>query len=239
MMKRTIFGLSISGILLVSMVGCGLQSTPGAEGRNAIFVRAKEHGRAADNYVIDPPDEIQITSRNVKELEHVQQALRPDGKLSLALLGEVQVAGMTSGQLTAKLNCLAEKYYGNPDIQVNVEPKSKFFTVFGRGVNQTKKIPYTGNDNVVKALAEAGINEHAWPEQVWLVRPAKNVGEQPSRAVINFKQMQQTGDTHQNYALQEGDILTVPASVIDTINFKMVQILGPINGAQTVGGSIH
>jgi protein involved in polysaccharide export with SLBB domain len=101
--------------------------------------------------------------------------------------------------------------------------------VFGRGANIQKKVPYTGNDNVIKALAEAGLSDHFWPQQVWVVRPGHE-GQAPARAVVDFQKMATTGDMSQNYALQQGDIINLPDSPLSHFQFKMDQILSPING---------
>lgn len=200
---------------------------------------ATAHDKAPTEYVVDPPDELQIASNNVKEIARVKQVVRADGKISLNLLGEVQVGGMTPKQIQRALTASASRFYASPDIRVEVESKSKFFAVFGRGATQQKKVPFTGNDNLVKALADAGVNEHAWPQQVLIVRPPQNPGEQPARAVVDFQHMQQTGDTTQNYALREGDIITLRGSPLDDFNFKMVQLLGPLSGATQAGSGIR
>ena len=83
----------------------------------------------------------------------------------------------------------------------------------------------------------AQLPSHAWPQQVWLVRPAQK-GQPPARAVVDFKKMQETGDMSQNYVLHEGDIITLPDSPLSSFNFKATQVLGPVSGATQVGGSV-
>lgn len=230
---------ALFGVMAVAGGGCssGLKSTPNAEGPNGVFHQYKPSEATDAEYVIDPPDEITIKAPNIKEIDNSKQVVRPDGRVSLNLLGDVKLGGLTPAQAQQELMRIASKYYTNPDIKIEVAAQSKFFTIFGRGANTQKKVPYTGNDHVIKALAEAGLNENAWPEQVWVVRPGKN-GQAEARAVVNFKHIQQTGDLSQNYALKEGDIITLPDSPLAAFNFKATQIFGPISGATAAGSGV-
>jgi polysaccharide export outer membrane protein len=235
--------LSSATLLAVALFlvgGCtkALQSTPNAEGPQGAFKVASPHDASSSEYVIDPPDEITIKAPNIKEIDNSKQTVRADGRISLNLLGEVKVGGLTPAKAQEELVKIASKYYTNPDVRIEVVANSKFFTIFGRGASQQKKIPYTGNDNVVKALAEAGLSENAWPQQIYLVRPQRP-GRPAARAVVDFKKMSETGDFSQNYAIQEGDVLTIPDSPLSSFNFKLTQVLGPVTGASEAGNSVR
>ena len=232
--------LFASATLLAVMCGCTpeMKSTSNAEGNTGVFKVASQHDTSLMEYVVDPPDEIVVRAPNVKEIDGQKQVVRADGKIALNLLGEVKVSGKTPAQIQAQLVEIANKYYTNPDIKIEVTANSKFYTIFGRGASTGGRKPYTGNDCLVKALSEAGINENSWPEQVRLVRP-KREGREAAVAIIDFKHMNETGDTRQNYALQEGDILYLPDSPLASFNFKASQVLGPISGATAVTGSVR
>ena len=173
----------------------------------------------------------------MKEIDGQKQVVRADGKITLPLLQEVKVSGKTPSQIKKMLVEIADKYYTTPDITIDVVANSKFFTIFGRGSSTGGKKVYTGNDSLVKALAEAGMNEHSWPEQVRLVRP-KRESRDAAVAVIDFKHMSETGDFRQNYALEEGDMIYLPDSPLSSFNFKFSEVLGPISGATAIGGSV-
>jgi polysaccharide export outer membrane protein len=230
-----IFAIAVSATLL----GCTdkLRSTPNAEGDQGLFHAATGHDTSQTEYVVDPPDEIQIKAPNIKEIDGSKQVVRADGKISLNLLREVKVSGLTPAQIEKNLVEIASKYYTNPDIKIEVIANSKFYTIFGRGSSTGGKKPYTGNDTVIKALAEAGLNENAWPQQVWVTRPARD-GSKPAVAVVNFVKIQQTGDLRQNYVLHEGDIITISDSPLSSFNFKVTQVLGPVTGASEAGNSV-
>src|SRR5258706_13786875 len=204
-MKKThILATMIAALLL----GCesAQQITPKAEGENGLFQQASPHQLASREYRVDPPDEIVVKATNIKELDGARQKVRPDGKISLNLVGDVYVVGMTPGEINALLKKMVSKYYeADPDVKVEVVANSKFYYVFGQGTARQGQYAYTGRDTVISALANAGLADTAWPQQVRVSRPAKEGSQERATAVVDFKHVYQTGDLTQNYLLEEGD----------------------------------
>jgi len=247
MESKTISGISFTralralllfaaGLTLAGGCTAAHKSTPNAEGPSGVFQPAGDHNLSADEYVVDPPDEITIQAPNIKELDKQKSIVRPDGKIGLNLLGEVQVAGLTPKQINDLLQQKAAKYYVNPDIKCEIKANSKFFNVVGLGINKGGRIPFTGNDSVVSAIADAGFNEKAWPQQVLLSRPGKNGSR--ATAVVDFTQVFEQGKMEQNYLLKPGDIVYVQYSPMASFEFKFEQAVGPVTGATGVGGSV-
>jgi polysaccharide export outer membrane protein len=222
----------LSLVLAGWMLGCesARQSTANAEGENGLFHQATRHQLSTREYRVDPPDEIIIKAPNIKELDGVRQKVRPDGKISLNMIGEVYVVGMTPPEISDLLKKLVSKYFEQPDIKVEVIANSKFYYVFGQGVARQGRYPYTGQDTVITALAEAGLAETAWPQQVRVSRPRKENGQDRATAVVDFKRIYQTGDLAQNYLLEEGDIIEIPYSPLSAWDAKTRKLLGPLTG---------
>jgi len=227
MNKAMILPVILTGLML----GCesAKQSTANAEGENGLFHKATPHQLAGREYRVDPPDEIVIKAPKIAELDGVRQKVRPDGKISLNMVGEVYVVGMTPTEIAALLKKMVTKFYEQPEIKVEVIANSKFYYVFGQGVARQGRFAYTGQDTVITALAEAGMGEAAWPQQVRVSRPAKENGERGT-AVVDFKHIFQTGDLAQNYLLEEGDIIEIPPSPLAAWDMKTRRILGPLTG---------
>ena len=233
-MKMTI------ALMLVGMaVGCGGKrySTDNAEGPKGIFHHAESHQVATREYRVDPPDEIIVKAPNIKELDGQKQKVRPDGKITLNLLDEVYVAGMTPNQINELLKKLVSRYYENPDLKVEVIAASKFYYIFGEGVVKQGRYAYTGRDTVITALAQAGFDDDAWPEQVSVSRPGKN-GHENATAIVDFKKIFETGTLQQNYLLEEGDIIHVRFDPLADFNRKAEKVLSPFfAGADVVGSA--
>src|SRR6266550_8991943 len=115
-MKKAMF---LAVIVAGLMLGCesARQSTPNAEGENGLFHQATKHQLASREYRVDPPDEIIIKAPNIKELDGQRQKVRPDGKISLNLVGDVYVVGMTPSEINALLKKVVSKWYEMPDIK--------------------------------------------------------------------------------------------------------------------------
>ena len=218
------------------LAGCqeSRTSTPGFE---KVFVAATPHDISDVEYIIGPQDEITVQSPNIKEMDKQKQIVRPDGKMSLNLLGEVAVATKTPRQVNEMLQQMASKYYVNPDIKIEVIANSKFFFVVGAGLNNQGKRPYTGNDSMIKAIAEAGFNDGAWPQQVLLSRPKKPGLDKTYTVVVDFKRIFEHGELWQNYRLEEGDIIDVRDSPLTKLNKDLDKVIGPFTGAGAVVSS--
>jgi protein involved in polysaccharide export with SLBB domain len=228
---------TIAFLTLLSLVGCtqARQSDLQAEGPQGLFRPATEKDVSATEYRVAPPDKLMIRAPGIKELDSQTIQIRPDGKISVNLLNEIYVANKTPEELNKILTEAAGKYYNSPDVKVEVaEYASKFYEVFGTAVYNGGRKPYTGRNTIISALAEAGFNEDAWPQQVSVSRPAKN-GQPRATAIIDMKKMYMYGDVGQNYLLEEGDIIYIPNSPLAQWQKDTQKILGPLTG--TVGAA--
>ena len=180
-------------------------------------------------YRVQAPDSIRVTASAIKELDKLQSRIRPDGKVTLNLVGDVYVAGMTPAEIAEDLSRRLEKFYNKESIVISVEVtefKSKHYYVFGQVVSPGPKA-FTGSDTLIKVVAEAMLNDDAWPEKVVLIRPNedRNVRQ---KITIDVKQMYETGKADQNYMLEEGDLVYVPPSPLAEFRMKTERLLAPI-----------
>ncbi len=83
--------------------------------------------------------------------------VQTDGAIALPLIGEIQVAGLTVGEVQRKItNLLAKDILVNPQVEVKVkEFQSQFVSVVGE-VNQPGRKPLRGRTRLIDALIEAG-----------------------------------------------------------------------------------
>src|SRR5688500_17732477 len=102
-MKKAFFRSFLSLVLAALMLGCesAKQSTANAEGENGLFHQATRHQLSSREYRVDPPDEIIIKAPKIAELDGTRQKVRPDGKISLNMVGDVYVVGMTPSEIGA------------------------------------------------------------------------------------------------------------------------------------------
>jgi protein involved in polysaccharide export with SLBB domain len=142
-------GFLLAALLVIS-AGCA--STPD---QHTHFLRASEQVVSSGSYRVAPPDVIRIHCPIAPEIDGASQRIRPDGKIALRLLGEVQVAGLTTQELSDKIANLLDQYYVDPDVVVNVSGyRSQYYYIFGE-VARPGPRPYSGRDTLIRALAEA------------------------------------------------------------------------------------
>src|SRR6266550_1523330 len=127
MITRIVTFLSLTTLALV---GCtqARQSDLQAEGPQGLFRPATEKDVSATEYRVAPPDKLMIRAPGIKELDQQTMQIRPDGKISVNLLGEIYVANKTPEELNKLLTEAGNKYYNNVEVKVEVaEYASKFY----------------------------------------------------------------------------------------------------------------
>jgi polysaccharide export outer membrane protein len=196
----------------------------------AAFSKAYEQEVAGGNCRVAPPDMLEITSPNVPEVDNEHQGIRPDGKITLRLVGDVQVAGLTPVEIADKLQQQLAQYYVEPKVMVRiVSAASKRYYVFGE-VGGQGAYPFSGNDSLVRALAVAQPNRAAWKEQVHVIRPSHDSKER-HELVINVDDIIKHGKMENNVLLQEGDIIYVPPTPLAWLGQQIGSVLFPVSGS--------
>lgn len=166
-----------------------------------------ESGQSA-SYTIGENDVLAISVWNEKDM---QQSLpvRPDGKISLPLIGDIQAAGRTPTQLQADITLKLQAYITHPDVTVIVQQiNSKKFNVLGR-VMKPGSYPLSRTTTVLDAIAQAGgFQDFAKEKSIYVLR--ENSGGQESRLFFNYKDVVKGKHLEQNIELRSNDTVVVP-----------------------------
>jgi polysaccharide export outer membrane protein len=133
--------------------------------------------------------------------------VRPDGKISVPLLNDVQAAGLTPEQLNAVLEKAASKYIAEPDATVIVrEVRSRKVYVLGQ-VARPNQVPLNTDMNVLQVLtAVGGLLEYADKSNIVILR-LENGRER--RLKFNYNDVVKGKNVQQNILLQPGDTVVV------------------------------
>ena len=117
--------------------------------------RRKSRRRADPNYVIGGQDVLDISVWKEAELTRTVP-VRPDGKISLPLLNDVQAAGLTPTQLAAQITESLKKFVTNPQVTVIVtQINSQRIYILGE-VNRAGAYPLLPNMTILQGLSSAG-----------------------------------------------------------------------------------
>jgi len=188
----------------------------------------------ADNYILQPPDEIEINCQKVPEINQQRQQIRPDGRITLEAFGEIEVAGKTPAQVAEILKGKAAATYtlpGNNPINVKVLVfRSHYYYVVGEVVRPGPK-PYTGRDTTLQAITDASLQVTAWKDQIQVIRPSADPEQRPRIFRLDMKKMLTRGDTSHDVLLQEGDIIYVPPTILAAVAEVIAEFARPIGEA--------
>jgi protein involved in polysaccharide export with SLBB domain len=220
----------ILSLIMISLTGC-FSSRPGDI---KAFLKPHEVELIPKNYVLHPPDEIEVFCSKVPEIHLQRQQIRPDGKISFEALGEIEVVGKTPGQVANLLLQKASQLYtlaGDDPIDVRISVyRSKTYYVLGEVTYPGPKVT-TGRDTALRALAEARPTVLAWKDRIQVIRPSGDSSVRPKIFELNYNRMMAHGDMSKNVLLQEGDIIYVPPTVLAAIGQTIEEFVRPIGGA--------
>lgn len=193
-------------LLMVALAGCS--STPSLPTE---LLEATNAG-LADEYRIGVDDQVQVTVWGNDALS-VNMPVRPDGKISMPLIGDVDAGGLTAEEMASRIrDALAEEYIRNPNVTVQItELRSHEYLSRVRvtgAVQAPISIPYRQGMTILDAvLAAGGVTEYAAPARTVLQRSTKT-GTDVYK--INLDRILNKGDNEANARLYPGDTITVP-----------------------------
>lgn len=158
-------------------------------------------------YKIGPQDLLRIDVWKESEISRTVP-VRPDGKISLPLLNDIQAAGFTAMQLSAAITEGLKKYVMNPQVTVTVaEINSRRVYVTGE-VTKPGAFPLLPDMTVLQALSgSGGFTQFAKLKGIYVLRMEN--GKQVKHP-FNYKDVVSGKAAQQNILLQPGDVVVVP-----------------------------
>lgn len=202
----------IGFLLLAGMVflASGCASTPDtAEGKDKAANQFASY--VEGDYRIGVDDRLQITVWRNPELT-VTVPVRPDGKISVPLIGDVQAGGNAPSQVAAIIKDKLSAFIREPNVAVIlIELRSHEFLSRVRvtgAVRTPRSMPYRQGMTVLDAVLEAGgVNDFASPNRTKLYRKERTKTEIID---IDLSDILTKGKLVTNVELRPGDIVTVP-----------------------------
>lgn len=195
-------------MIVLSIGSCAARPVESADKNNpAVAPSAKK----IDNYVIGVDDALQISVWRNPELS-VGVPVRPDGKISVPLIGDVEAGGLTAEQVATSIKQKLALYIRDPNVTVIVTGlRSHEYLSRVRvtgAVRQARSMPYRDGMTVLDAILEAGgVSDFAAPNRTKLYRKASSALEV---IPIKLENILTKGKLDTNIELKPGDIITVP-----------------------------
>lgn len=167
---------------------------------------------AAENlpYTIGPGDVLEISVWQHPELDRIV-TVRPDGRMSFSLIGDVNANGLTPAKLDEIITGMLSEYVQKPEVTVvvtSISIRSTQILVLGQ-VARPGAYPMEERLTVLESIAKAGsYTETAGLRKVTIARQSR--AETPKVIKVDLKKIITKGDRRGNVVLEPGDIVHVP-----------------------------
>lgn len=206
-MNRSLLGLAIP-LLSLFLAAC---ATTGSSTAGAPPARDS----AIDPYQIGVDDMVQISVWGNPELG-ITAPVRPDGMISVPLLGDVQAGGRVPAEVAKDIQGRLAKFVREPQVAVILtELRSHEYLSRVRvtgAVRQPISIPFRQGMTVLDAvLAAGGVTEFAAPDRSHLYR---RHGDGTGSYDVQLGNVLNRGDLSTNFPVAPGDVITVPERIL-------------------------
>lgn len=194
-------------LILLALPGC---ATPRTATVNTLASQPPRcHGVA--QYHVGSPDVLEIEVTHRAELSG-RRRVEVNGCVNMGPLGGIRVEGLTPAEIEERIAHAAGIRPEDVSVRV-VEFASQQIYLFGEVAGQQRAVAYQGPETVVDLLRRVGgITQDSAPEEVRVVRPACQAGEEPQVFQVDLRAILLDGDERSNIRIQPYDQIHVPQS---------------------------
>jgi len=173
-----------------------------------------------------------------------QYLVGPDGTINLRTYGVVHVAGKTVTEIKLALQKHFTQFFDSPEVSVDVLGyNSKVFYVITDGAgmgDNVRRIPITGNETVLDALAAVGGLSQFSSKEVWVARPAPGNFGCEQILPVDYAAITRGGSAATNYQLLPGDRVFIAEDNLISFNAFLGKLTAPVErlfGITSLGSS--
>jgi polysaccharide export outer membrane protein len=160
-------------------------------------------GWGGDDFVIGVEDVLRVVVWGEPELGQTSK-VRPDGKITLPLINDVKVAGLTPDEVRVKIGEALATYVRDPSVTVIVDQINSFRVYFLGEVNLQGAIQFYRPTRILQGIATAGGPTEFAKKEVILLREAEG---SEKRIVVDYKRLLSGDVKQENFYLRPGDTL--------------------------------
>jgi len=216
-------GCALSLLLALGLAACAGTAGPPGGGPDAMGA-----------YRVGPPDQLRISILPDPVIER-EVVVRPDGMISVDLVGDVPAAGRTTEEIAGDIETRIARFKRDARVTVSLAAAlSSEVTVLGE-VGRPSTFPLSRQTRVVEAIGTVnGTTIFANKDSIRLIRAGEG------RAAVYRVDLAaiQRGDMRTNYVLQGGDLIYVPPGIMASIGYGLQGLLFPIQQLFGFGASV-
>jgi polysaccharide export outer membrane protein len=197
--------------------------------------KATETGAASEPYRLGPSDQLSIRVLPEPAIELTEVRVRPDGRISIELIGDVQAAGRTTDEVATEIAEKMTQYRQSPSVSVSVvTPASTTVSVLGE-VKAPGSFALDRDIRVSEAVALAG--GHTELGATSRVRVVRREASGTTLFLADLDRIK-AGDGSSDVLLRRGDLVVVPAAYPVVAGYEIRKALYPLEVLfRTVGSS--
>jgi polysaccharide export outer membrane protein len=213
--RRIICGLTVAVAIAFTTAAYGAQASRAVNESDSLGAANVSSPSGSINssspkqgYVIGPGDTLSINVYNEPEVTG-KVPVRPDGMITIPLIGDIQASGLTPDKLQATITKKLADYVKQPSVAVVVEEmNSRQFNVLGQ-VQHPGTFNLNKPTRVLDALAGAGgFTEFAKSSKIYVLR--RDPSGATTKIAFNYKRVSDGKDDQGDVELQSGDTIIVP-----------------------------
>jgi polysaccharide export outer membrane protein len=190
------------------LVGCG--STSATVAQLPALTGIEEN---SPDYIIGPGDGLSVFVWQNADLS-TSVPVRPDGKISIPLVDDMQAVGKTPSQLATDIEAVLARFVRTPEVTIivgsfGIGAFGNQIRVVGAGAGQPQAIPYRQGLTLLDVMIAVGLSEFAAGDRAKLVR---RVDGELVVTSVRLNRLVNRGDLSENLPLLPGDVLIIPES---------------------------
>jgi polysaccharide export outer membrane protein len=187
------------------------QAPPAAKGAIVPKGAAVPQVTLPPDYVIGSDDVLLVTFRREKDMS-AEVVVRPDGRITLPLLNDIQAAGLTTTQLRDKVTDEGKRFVEDPSVTIVVKQINSRKVFITGQVNKPGPYPIGDRMTVMQLISMAGgLTEYAKKKNIVILRDAgARPGSKPVNFRFNYEDIQKLKNLGSNIELRPGDTVIVP-----------------------------
>jgi polysaccharide export outer membrane protein len=166
------------------------------------------------DYIIGPEDMLEITVWRNTDLSRLVQ-VRPDGRISLPLIGDVTAVGKTPTQLTAEISMKLKEYKENPSVAIVVKEVNSYAIYVLGEVGKPGKYPLKTKTTLLQGITIAGgFTPIAARNRLVVFRFNDNGANGNEKLKASYDDIVLRDGSQQNLELKPGDTIVVPSETM-------------------------
>jgi polysaccharide export outer membrane protein len=163
-------------------------------------------------FLLGPEDVLEVSVWRNQDLSRTV-VVRPDGKISLPLIGDVQASGLNASQVAAKISAKLTEFKENPNVSVSLKEINSYFIYVLGEVHKPGKFPLKSYVTVLQGVSMAGgFTPFASQSRMQVIRTRTNENgkETQIRIPVSYNELVSGKGEVGNFILKSGDTLVVP-----------------------------